>query len=189
MPITLQPNAAPDPVEVFGTRTGIERKVGVKNLKYYVALDGDPDAVSEPPEIATNIADDLEEAATDMHDAWRQYLQSIRLPGEAVSDVTLGSSNAVEARWLADTNEYGAAVKAWFGRTIDAPQGSDVPQQIGTAIDEWNRRLESLRTGKALLGYQTDEGVIDEDADEPGGFETVEVERTVACTDDEYSSN
>lgn len=179
------PAVAGDAVTVFGTRSGVEQKVGRDNLAHYADLNSNENAA----EITAAIADDLTEAAADMAQAWREYLQSVRVPGEAVSDVALGSSNAIEARWLADTNEYGAAVKAWVGRTIDAAQGQDVPQQVGTAMDEWNKRLAMLRAGTALLAYQTAEGVIDESADEPGGFEAVEVVRTPECTDDEFAED
>lgn len=177
-------------VEVFGTRTGIERKVGARNLREYVFLgdtDEDPHGTPEPTSIAANITDDLTEAATMMHEAWAEHLHAIRVPGEAVSDVPLGYSTAYEERALADLNENGAAVFAWAGRNIDRVPSEEAPAQIATAQKKWEDGLERLRAGKMLLAYQTAEGIIDEDTVESGGFETVELTWDPTETCDEYS--
>ncbi len=162
-------------ITLFGARAGIEQKIGVRNLKSYVFLgdtDESPDDIPEPASIAPAIVDDLTEAATDMAVAWREYTAT-----------ALGASNAIETRWLADTNEYGAAVKAWSGRNIDQATTEDVTQQVATAMDEWTRRLAMLRAGTALMDYQTDE-VIDEDDDEAGAFQSVLMTFDPECEDE-----
>lgn len=153
-------------VTTYGTRTGVEQKVGRDNLKNYADLNANEDA----GEVAAAIADDLIEAATDMHQAWMEYLVSVKPAGEPVSDAPLASSTDIEARWLADTNEYGAAVKAWNGRNVDRSSTEDVPQQVGTAMAEWERRLAMLRSGTALVTYQQAEEVDEDDA--PAGSMT-----------------
>lgn len=181
-------------VEVFGTRAGIEQKGGVRNLKVYVFLgdtNEDPDADPEPDSISPAITDDLIESATEMHGAWREYLESRRETGGTVADVPLGYSNAVEQRALADLNENGALVNAWSGRNVDADDNERVPQLVGTAMRKWEDGLERLRTGRMLLDYQTEQGIIDpdDDDDSPGTFQMVEVERDPVCETDEFSSN
>lgn len=179
-------------VTIWGTRLGMEMKVnGARNLREYVAGDANPDETPEPAWIAAAINDNLEEAATDMHTAWQEGLHARRLAGYTVLDVPLGSSSAIGARWLKDSNEYGAVVKGWTERTIDAPQGQDVPQQIGTATDEWTKRLAALRGLTALLDYQAAEGIIDNETPETsGGFEFIDVTYTGdTALSDEFSSN
>lgn len=167
-------------VTTWGTRAGIEQKVGVVNLKEYVFL-GDtnenPQADPEPASIAPAIADDIVEAATDMAVAWRQH-----------TSVALGFANPFEQRWLADTNEYGAAVKAWAGRNIDRAQTDEVPQQVATAMREWDERLAMLRGGTALLDYQGDNGVGDDDTSPAGTFKFLRINRGTRCRGDEFSS-
>lgn len=145
MPIIGTP-ISEDLLDVFGTREGMEFKVGVDNLATYADLNDNED----DGEISDAIDDDLAEAANEMRIAWREF-----------TDVELDFSNEMEERWLADTNEYGAAVKAWNGRNIRLAQTEDVPEQIATALDEWTKRLEKLRTGAVLLDYMDDEDVED----------------------------
>lgn len=174
----------------FGLRAGMDLKAGADNFFAYANRQGgsqsDPVTIAEVEAVGEDV---LIEAAKEMHLAWRRYLRSVTEPGESIPDVPLGFSDDIEERALKDLNEYGGIVYAWTGRTVDAPQGEDVPQQIGTFMDKWEKGLAALEDGTLLADYAVDEGVIDPTADEPGGFEMVEVERTTACTDDEYASD
>jgi hypothetical protein len=134
----------------FGTSAGMQEKCGgSKNLETYEFQPASgitrEDTVGQT-QIAASIADDLTEANADMAAAWAEF-----------TDVDLGYLKTYELRWLNDTAEYGGVCKAWAGRNVSRGQTDDVPQQIATAIDEWTRRLEMLRTGSALVAYYADE--------------------------------
>lgn len=176
-----------DSGDVFGTRAGIEQKVGARNLKEYVFLgdtDEDPHGDPEPSSIATAIADDLVQAVTKMRAAWREYLESRRVAGATVADVPLGYLEEYERRELADLNENGAAVYAYNGRNIDGRTTEEVPTQIATAMTEWKEGLERLRTGKMLLDYQTAEGIIGPTQDDE--FTEVDAPIALAPTVDQH---
>lgn len=135
----------------FGTHAGMEEKAnGQRNLDTY---EFQPAAglsilhTTAQMQIAASVADDLTEANADMAAAWAEF----------TTDTPLGYLTTYELRWLNDTAEYGGVVKAWAGRNVSKGQTDDVPQQIATAIDEWTRRLEMLRTGAALKAYYADE--------------------------------
>lgn len=152
----------------YGTRSGIELKIGRDNLSIYADLNADGDT----DDIAAAVADDLAEANADMAVAWREYTAT-----------ALGHSTAVEQRWLNDTAEYGAAVKAWNGRSVSATTTQEVPQQVATAMDEWARRLDMLRTGRALQDYLVSEGA--DEPEEAGTFGSVALNFGVRCVCDE----
>lgn len=145
---------------LFGTRGGMEQKCnGATNLAIYEfqpAAGVTRDSSEGQQQIGASILDDLEEANADMAVAWREF-----------TDIPLGYSSAYEHRWLNDTAEFGAVVKAWAGRNISRATSEDVPQHIATAMAEWERRLQMLRDGTALKDYyeaesdEADSGILD----------------------------
>jgi hypothetical protein len=138
--------ADPDPTvdDEFGTRPGADIKAGGQtNLDTYLRQSaGSLQSTTVQNEIANAYESRNEEANVDMAMAWREY-----------TDLALGYTETYEHRWLDDTADYGVVVKAWAGRNVSRGQTDDIPQQIATAIDEWTRRLEMLRTGTALQAY------------------------------------
>ncbi len=142
----------------FGTRAGMEEKCGgARNLETYeLQPPYSRESTTGLNQIAASIEDDLEEANADMAVAWREF-----------TDIVLGYTSTYELRWLNDTAEYGAVVKAWAGRNISRGTTDEVPQQIATVMNEWERRLQMLRDGTALKDYYEavadteDSGVLD----------------------------
>lgn len=159
-------------IQTFGTRAGANYKAGGQiNLDVY--LDGGDYTEQQ---ITDAEADKHLEAATEMHKRWRKF-----------TTTPLGYSNDIEARVLADLEENGVVAIAWAQRTVERSTNTEMPVNIITATDKWEKGLADLEAGTILQDYQ-DDNVVEEDiTNDAGTFQSVPMTFEPTSTTDEWS--